>query len=200
MLDCDHDIMALFLKHGALQFDTREQFSKWLMSQASLQTLFKAIMLGRTAALQLLLNHFKHQGFDNELDRPIFFSFAAVMNENFAILLLQGGHNPLQSKASFKHTADMGYIRLVRFWIEFNPLLLQEEWLVEKRFPNRLTQHEDFVSWLVKERSQPPQLTTLCRSAIIAQLGIKYIQKIDRLPLPKALKRFLCIAQLVYDE
>ena len=98
----------------------------------------------------------------------------------------------LDEKASYFHVAAYdGFIRLMCLLKELNPQFLQEEWVVQQNFPDKVVQHNDFIKGLIKERKYPSDLKQLCKRAIHSQLGTYYIQKISALPLPTGLKTYL---------
>ena len=153
--------------------------------------------------MELLLNDLESQGWSVPL--KTFFKLAVHKSEDCAISLLRRGYYPPHQNRfgrCFETAAHKGYIQLMKLLVQLNPMFLQKKWLVAncmtrdvriEIFPQKLTQHKDFVSWLVQHRSRPAQLTALCRSVILVQLGPNYIRKVKDLPLPEALKTFLCI-------
>ena len=93
----------------------------------------------------------------------------------------------------FLLAAKCGLTSLMSLLVETNPHCLQSEWLISQKVPPGLTQNTDLISLLVESRKQPPNLTQLCKSVILAQLDAYYLRQgmIDELPLPKLLKTFL---------
>ena len=190
-----HHVVSLCLEHGALYFNSKEKLNKWLLDKDT--PLYHAIFNKSRFPMELLLNHLGKYGWDIPLHS--FFRLASSQSEDCAMSLLQRGHNPLQRKCSecvkscFATAAEGGHIQLMRLMIELNPMFLQEDWLVKNTLPTKLTQHADFLSWLLQHRSQPPQLIHLCRTVMLVELGQNYLPKIGELPLPKPLKAFLCV-------
>ena len=92
----------------------------------------------------------------------------------------------------FYLAADNGLVELMGLLAELNPLMLQEEWLVEESIPKTLRRRKSkFLYWLLEYRKEPSSLVKLCKSTICAHLGDYYISKVHELPLPKPLKSFL---------
>ena len=121
--------------------------------------------------------------------------------EYCTILLLRQGYYPALGSAKefvmkmscFYMAARKYHRTIMRLMVAVNPYFLQEEWLINQEFPMRLTLDGEFISWLFESRKQPPALTKLCRSTILAQLDCSYLRRglIDDLPLPNSLKAFL---------
>ena len=105
-------------------------------------------------------------------------------------------NNPSESDY-FTNAATYVLTGVVRLLIELNPQLLQEEWIIQQRFNDKLAQEKEFVQWLVEERKNPPTLKQRCKTAIHSQLGTYYIQKINGLPLPIVLQTYLCNVKAV---
>ena len=192
-----HSIVALFLEHEALYFNSKKQLNEWLLCKGT--PLYFAIFYNRSFVMEQLLNHLETQGWDIPLQS--IFRLTSSVSEDCTMSLLQRGHNPLQRNCSepvescFEIAAEEGLIQLMRSIIELNPMFLQEDWLVKNKIPTKLTKHADFLSWLFQHRAQPPQLTHLCRTVILVELGQNYLPKIGELPLPKLLKAFLGVVK-----
>ena len=108
---------------------------------------------------------------------------------------LRRGYYPPQWRNEFRTAAHNGHQELMGLIMELNPRCLQEEWCVERYELTGLLAfrilHKDFVNWLIEYRKRAPSLQQLCKSTILSQLGQYYIPKINQLPLPKSLMKYL---------
>ena len=121
----------------------------------------------------------------------------ASSNEERAIIFLKQGinlhHKSPQTSSLFHMAATSGQIKLMSLLAELNPQFLQEEWFVHSRFPPELQNHGSHTSMLIEYRKQVPSLQKLCKCSIVSHLDCYYIAKIAELPLPKSLKKYLCL-------
>ena len=141
-----------------------------------------------------------------QLPLPFLFHWSIQKNsQSCAIFCLQQGYYPTPEESKvykfenscFHKAAYWCHISVMELLIEINPYFLQEEWVIKQEFPGEwflpIEHYDDFLSWLFEIRKNPPSLTWLCKSVILAQLEPYYIRhgKIEELPLPRALKAFL---------
>ena len=128
--------------------------------------------------------------------------------EESALLLAQHGFYPVKNEPDvfgpfsccFNKAAHYGLTKLMSYIVELNPHYLQEKWLIQKGFPNKLKLKSNFISWLVEYRKQPSSLQILCKSVILSQMGMNYVPKVNMLPLPQALKRYLHVVKSAYIQ
>ena len=154
---------------------------------------------------QVLLDHCEKENL--QLQRGTVFSMSLdADSEECAIAVLQHGCYPLPKDTKlyiyncsfFRKAAECGMIKVMCLLLELDPFYLQEEWLVERDYPNELSKHPDFISWLEEYRKDPPSLVRMCKSTILAQLDSYYRAKIRYLPLPTTLKTFLATMVSAY--
>ena len=193
-----HRIAALLLEHGAEIQDPLKPFDP---NQSPIGI---AIHNNDPATLKVIL-HYSYMR-DVSIPFPLLFNLAlSNRDKRCAICLLGHGYHSVQRASNevwepytscFHMAARRGMVKLVCLIKEFNPQCMQEEWLIKEQFKMSLKyslrEHPKFVAWLVECRKQPPSLQNWCKSVILAQLEVYYPQKIKELPLPKALKAFLC--------
>ena len=192
-----YEISIWLLDHGAKLHDPGKHLD--------ISPILAAINSKCSPLLDLFLDHFTKRSLQLPLDM-LFNSASQHSSEECAISVLQQGYYPMhQPDASmsnssyFQRAANFGFVSLMSRLLELNLQLMQEDWLVQENIPARLAQHSDFVSWLAKCRKQAAPLQKQCKSVILAQLKCYYIQKINELPLPNVLKKFLKDMKPVYN-
>ena len=189
------EIASFLLANGALPHEPMHQFETSPIGLACLYSI---------DVLKLLLKHsnktIQKLALEMMFDRAL-----KKQDEEYAIFVLNLGYYPQvksdnypQSSLVYK-AAHYGCIKLIGIIMEINTQFLQEEWLAQKTFPRKLRQYPDLLSWLVEYRKQVPSLQKLCKSAIVSQLDFDKKSKINALPLPKRLQRYLCTLQSAYN-
>ena len=112
-----------------------------------------------------------------------------------AVLLRWGFYN--RDDFSFYLAADKGLVSTMKIIAELNPFCLQDDWLVDGEIPASILHHKTFTAELNEARKQPPRLDILCRSKIIQQLGYHLFLKAEELPLPRPLREFVQLRNVV---
>ena len=196
-----YNIVTLFLEHGA---EVCRPDIPW--DDESKSPIALAVVRS-PCITKLFLDHCKK--FDILVPLDLLLNLAIQQsNEECALLLSQHGFYPEENEAKvfkpfsscFHKAAHHGLTKLMSHLVELNTQYLQEEWLIQKDFPGTMKQKLNFISWLVEYRKQPSSLQILCKSAVLSQTGMHYILKVDKLPLPNALKRFLQVVESAYPE
>ena len=189
----NYDAAVLLLEAGAQVFTTSER------GTVEYPAVRAAISSGHSHILKLYLEHCEKVHSRIPLEWVYKRSFQCD-KANCAIIALKAGYFPLQNTedmfkpyiSSFQLAALNGSIKLMNLLVELKPQFLEENWLIEKLFSIYLfSQHSDYIMCLLTDRKQVPSLVKLCRTAILAQLGMYYIPLIKELPLPKALMNYL---------
>ena len=203
-----HEAAVVLLQHGAKVYHPSKSWIHFNNSPMGTAIFYRSDMV------EYFLNYLHDHGSKVPL---IFVLCTAIIcqKEDSAIVVLQRGYflfkdesilSPpfplyVEHYASCFHLAPtFGLVRLMSLLVELNPYLLQEEWFIQNHLPVRVTQHPEFVIWLMKNRRQPASLVKLCKSTILAHLGEYYIPKIDALPLPKLLQTVLASIESSYDH
>ena len=179
----------MLLDHGARLFEAAKNWED--------STLIAAIHRKGFAVFELFLDYYNKRSLQVPLEM-LFNTALEQDSEECAIIVLHQGYYPMQephvSKSGiscFQKAAGCGFVKVMSMLLDLNPQFMQEEWLVQNDIPVGLAQHSPFVFWLVEYRKTTASLQKLCKSVILSQLNIYYIPKIDELPLPNALKKFL---------
>ena len=203
-----HKAAAVLLQHGAEIYHPSKSWIQFRNSPMGTAIFYRSDMV------EYFLNYLHDHGSKVPL---IFVLCEAIIHqkEDSAIVVLQRGYFLFKDESilsppfplyvehygSYFHlAATFGLVRLMSLLVELNPYLLQEEWLVQKYLPVRVTQHPEFVNWLMKNRRQPASLIKLYKSTILAHLGDYYMSRIDALPLPKMLQTVLASIESSYDD
>ena len=184
-----YEISELLLDHGAMLFESAKNWQD--------STIIAAIHRKGFTILELFLDYCNKKNLQIPLE--ILFNTALQRDsEECAIIVLHQGYYPMQEPhvsesgiSCFQKAANCGFVKVMSMLLELNPQHGQEKWLVQNDIPVGLAQHSQFVFWLVECRKQAASLQNLCKSVILSQLNVYYIPKIDELPLPNALKKFL---------
>ena len=189
---------AVLLEHGAKIYDPTKPWQK----QTS--TLEVAAALGQSDMLSFLLEYCNKIDMKVPLSSLFYYAATYAGSEQCAIIALKQGYYPHHLIAWphgtwFQMVADTGSLRLMSVLVELNPHFLQEDWLIQHQFPDKVTEQPNFVDWLVGLRKQPPCLQKLCRSVILSQLVTYCIPKVGELPLPRLLKTYLTAVDSAYD-
>jgi hypothetical protein len=133
-------------------------------------------------------------------------------------------------QTTFYSLAQLGSKRDARLFVNLFPQCLQEEWILigvkPWQYPEVLilsewlvstghkfcrvlrlnrsdavsTETQRYLACLVEQRCQVPRLEVLCRSVIFHALGINPVPKVDSLPLPTILKKFVQCEELFERE
>ena len=135
---------------------------------------------------------------------------------NCCALLLQWGfnvHYP-SARSYFQTAANHGLVGLMSVLIDLNPQYLEERWVVERQFPERLHKCHSFsvwANWLQRRiphtdqphHCQPMSLQQYSRIIILQQLGQQtkvthcpLPELISQLPLPLKLMKFISILSI----
>ena len=114
-----------------------------------------------------------------------------------AVLLYYGIYTYEGVRFKFYLAANRGLLSTMKILKELDPFCLQEEWLVKGKIPRSLLQYNTFTAELTKARKQPPNLDILCRSKIIQQLGYNPFEKAEQLPLPRPLREFVQLRNVI---
>ena len=197
VISSSYKIATLLLKHGARCLDSEESSN----ATNKVSVIDCAMHFGNVNLLELFLDNVLQQGYTAPLESS-FNKALELQDEDCAITILRKGYYPLQQFAQspsttlFQSATSKGFFQLVKLLIELDPLVLQEEWLVEKNLARKRMQKTDFTYQLCLRRTQPPRLKGLCRSRILVQLAPCYSLKIKELPLPKPLQTFLRCVEL----
>ena len=192
---CKTEIIALLLEHGAQIYDPPNELPNSYAPVYECQSVCKAIEFKFPCVLKMFLDHSNKMNV--RLPLAGLFSYClSYRSEECAIMILELGYYPHpQNVISLFHWAATSGVpsNLMSLMVEINPHCLQSEWLISQKFPSQLVQNTDVISLLVECRKQPPSLTQLCKSAVLAHLNTYYLRQgtIDELPLPKLLKVFL---------
>lgn len=194
--ECNYCTCALLLEYGAVLHDPSKPWKSLKGSPIAIALLYQG-----NEVLELFLKHYCNSGLNPPLE--LVFNLALQYHsQGGAITTLNQGYCPPvrpsalvipQERCSsyFRAVALHGFQRLMTIMAELNPQVLQEVWLIQGRIPDELYHYGNFVPWLIQTRRQPASLTKLCRTTILYHLGIFYIQKVQQLPLPSVLKKFL---------
>ena len=207
----EHEIAAVLLQHGAKIYDPSKPWKKFNRSLLNV-AIYKSCEM-----VELLLDCLHKRGSKVPLNF-VLCSAICYRREECAILVLQRGYlqpnaesntfapfdMPNKYRASYfdmaANISEMPLLKLMSLLVEINPNHLQEEWLLQNRLQWEVRKHTHFATWLMEYRRQPPSLTKLCRSTILAHFGEYYRPKIDALPLPKLLKTFLATLESPYGH
>ena len=193
--------VRLLLRHGAKPCNTSDLWNNFDSSPFAL-----AIAENRCGIVKQFTNNFSERNV--QLPLQLFVKLAInKWSEDCAIIFLGEGiypqhpqHNSPQSSSLFHMAAERGQTKLMNLLIELNPQFLQEEWLIQKKIPPILCEHQSYISWLIEYRQQVPGLQKLCKSSMLSRLGSYYKPKIPELPLPKSLKNYLSLLESAYDD
>ena len=203
-----HEAAAVLLQHGAEIYHPPKPWVDFNRSPLGTAIFY------RSGMVEYFLDYLHNHG----SEVPLTFVLRTAITqqeESSAIVVLQKGYFPFKDKSipslpiplgferctSYFHlAASFGLPRLMSWLVELNPYHLQEEWLVQNRLPVIVTQHPEFVNWLMKNRRQPASLIRLCKSTILAHLGDYYMLRIDSLPLPKLLQTVLASIESSHDD
>ena len=196
--------IELLLEHGAQMIDP----AKELRVAAPLSTaspLSTTVQYKLPCILKIFLDHSDKINLRLPLVK-LFHSSLCYRSEECAFMILQHGCYPKSEIPNisnlimelFYSTVCYGLTNLMNMLVGRDPYCFQSEWLIRKKFPPRLEQNTDLLSMMVKASKQPPNLTQLCKSVILAQLEYQdkyYLRQrqgmIDELPLPTFFKTFL---------
>ena len=203
-------IASLFLEHGAEVFNSSNLSYSALSHGRS--PIYLAISKRRCSIFTMLITHCRKIG----QVLPLSWLFRMAVNcdsENCAIIVLEEGYYPNDKSlkkpnagrfalivSPFLRAVCDGHVTLMTIMIELNPQFLQETWLVQKQTPELLSGLPGYVPWLTDYRKQVPDLQKLCKSMILSQLDTYYKPKIDKLPLPTALKTYLCAMEPTWNK
>ena len=193
--------VQLLLKHGAQPCDIglSDSWDNFKNSPFSL-----AIAWNQCGTVKMFLNYFRERSIQLPWLQLLIKRAIKESSEDCAIIFLKQGiyphHNSPQTSSLFHMAAEKGRRKLMNLLVELNPQLLQEEWLIKKKVPHKLCKHTSYISWLLEYRQQVPSLQKLCKSSILSQLDSYYKPKIRDLPLPKSLKKYLCLLESAYDH
>ena len=91
----------------------------------------------------------------------------------------------------FRRAADEGLVKLMQLMIAIHPYFLYEEWISTKQLPLALYRNPGLCKRLYDESSQPRTLKVLCKSSILRHLGRYSCSRLEKLPLPEAMKGYL---------
>ena len=192
---CKTETIALLLEHGAQIYDSPNELPNPYAPVYKCQSVCKAIKFKLPCVLKMFLDH--SDKINMRLPLAELFSYCLTYrSEECAIMTLELGYYPHPQNiiSFFRWAAKSGLpSNLMSLMVEINPHCLQSEWLISQKFPSQLVENTDVISLLVECRKQPPSLTQLCKSAVLARLDTYYLRQgtIDELPLPKLLKAFL---------
>ena len=89
---------------------------------------------------------------------------------------------------------------VVKFLIHLWPHYLQEAWILRQQWPVSLYRREDVRLYLLEARRQVWTLKELCRARVFRLVGKYAPVKVDKLPLPNALKDYLKFDEFVEDS
>ena len=96
------------------------------------------------------------------------------------------------STSDFHAAATHRQIQTIKLLVAFNPMCLQESWLVNGKIPSALAKNEKRLTRELRTaRKHPPRLDILCRTKIIQQMGYNPLQKAEKLQLPRTLRDFV---------
>ena len=160
----------------------------------------EAIENNNPNTLELLLDQFDKHGHRVPWERAVTDAMLSF-HENCAMVIVRRGYH-LHNKSSpclfkpfksfFHAVASIGYIELMKFLIQTQPTVLQEEWVGRKQFTDICQKRcPDIIPRLSENRPVP--LKDLCRQNILVELGPQAGVKISKLPLPSCLKSFLSV-------
>ena len=186
-----YDFAKLFLDHGADIF---------LNNHSVVKT---ALDYDQYEIIHLFLEHtYKQAGEQmHELWRvePIYWAIERQAMHCLGLLLYWGIYSFSKYSSSlltvFHRAANRGDIQILKMIFQFDPLCMQENWLVEGRIPRILLQTDhgrEFMAEIAEVRRQPSRLDVLCRTKIIDHLACIPFLKVETLPLPTALRHFMC--------
>ena len=210
--NCQEELQALFDASADGRFDAILLDCDKTLPGRGLEKPWSTLQHGSPLAAATYYNHYSpmerllHECVNQDLRLPLCFFFYLALahdhptfhKEECVIMVSRQGYIPAQKPSKkyascFHKASHLGYGKLMCLLMEMNPQFLQEEWLVQKQYPLRLTTETcpDFLSNLDKYRKQPVNLQQLCRSTILTQLSPYNILKIKDLALPQRLKAFL---------
>ena len=157
---------AVLLEHGAMICDSTKP---WYEQKSPIRV---AIKQGNSDMLSFLMEYCSKMDVEIPL-QSIFIEATHKDSEECAIIVLKQGYYPMQipsnlSIRTLQMAARRGLVKLMSLLVELNPHLMQEDWLIQKQFPGRLTAYPDFCDWLIEYRKQPPCLQKLCRSVVLS--------------------------------
>lgn len=200
----------------AVCYNHREVVARLLWSKCDLNrrefktgdtALHIAIKRNYTAVVELLLaagsrhDIYNHQGETAAYD--------AVISNKKDIISLMVLHNcdPEQPgkyfsngvyKSLFQIGAEKSHFEICRLLAAFGYVdFTARVHLYANYVPSRLvSEQEEIVHWLRKKMQTATSLQQLCRKCIRKRLGHKIVQKIECLPMPRALKEFVLITDV----
>lgn len=120
-----------------------------------------------------------------------------------ALTLLHWGCNITRKRKSqsyFYMAVKEKQWAVVTFLTHLYPHFLQEEWLLKENWPVALYHREDVREHLLKVRRQVWTLKELCRARVFRLVGKYAPVKVDKLPLPSALKEYLKFNEFVKES
>ena len=188
-----YEAACLLLEHGAQPWDTSNLWNNFRNSPFA-----AAILWDKCNIIKLFLTYFNERDIQLPLETLITLAIDRY-SENCAIIFMEQGiyldHKSLQTNSLFHMAAENALMKLMSFLVELKPQFLQEEWLIQKKIPRDLQKHKNYTVWLMEYRKQVPSLQKLCKSSILSQLGSYYKPRIAELPLPRSLKKYMCLLE-----
>ena len=167
--------------------------------------LHKAAMIGDSETLKILL---RHGASVNQLDRlrSSALHYASFSGSSEAVrVLIQSGcvHNNMSIFGKGTPLANLVYaedfVNCILL-IEAGYQLDNDKWILSYDFKTSEKAIRDVVLYLSQMMTEPHPMQLLCRRTVIKQLGDRNISdKIEKLPVPKLMKRYLRLCVTLDD-